>query len=224
MTKVTSHEKAIELRKRGNSISEIAQKLNVSKSTASHWCKEISLTDKQLVQIAQRSAHNSTLGLLKAAELKRRTRVQATIEAQILGKNDVGKLTKRDVCMVGLGLYWGEGYKKGSQEMGFTNSDPSMICFYIKWLHTCYGIESKDLILRVSINSQHSGRVKVVEEHWAKICEVPLKQFTKTSLIKVHSKKHYNLSEHFGTLRIKIRRGTQLRRRVLGSISALATQ
>jgi hypothetical protein len=125
--------------------------------------------------------------------------------------------------MVGLGLYWGEGYKKGSQEMGFTNSDPDMIRFYIDWLHASYGIRRSNLILRVSINNQHTFRVTEVEEYWSKVCNIPRNQFTKMSLIKVQSKKHILTTDHYGTLRIKVRKGTQLRRRVLGSITAIAS-
>ncbi len=224
MTKIVIHEKAIELRKNGNSINEIARRLKVSKSTVSHWCKEIPLSQTQLERIARRSQHNATLGLLMAAEKQRAKRIRATEEAQALGRLDVGKLSHRDICMVGLGLYWGEGYKKGTQEMGFTNSDPSMINFYILWLNIGYGIQAKDLILRVSINNQHIDRVRAVEEYWSKLSGIPLSQFTKTSLIKVQNKKYFNNTEHFGTLRIKVRRGTQLRRRVLGSIAALGSQ
>jgi hypothetical protein len=159
---------------------------------------------------------------LKASE-KQRVQRQKNIEASTRkGRSEVGQLSKRDIYMIGLGLYWGEGYKKGSQELGFTNSDPAMVIFYIKWLSVTYNIERKNLILRVSINDQHAGRIAIVEKYWSKATKIPCSQFTKTSLIKNQSKKIYpNLETHFGTLRIKVRRGTELRRRILGSISAL---
>jgi predicted transcriptional regulator len=223
MTKIAIHEEALRMRKRGSSINEISVKLKVSKSTVSHWCREIELTSKQLERIARRSEHHATLGLLKASEQQRKNRIAATMEAESLGKNDIGTLSKRDICMVGYGLYWGEGYKKGSQEMGFTNSDPTMIGFYIVWLFTCFGIERGSLILRVSINGQHAHRVEEVEEYWSKVSGVPRSQFTKTSLIKAQSKKYAVTLDHFGTLRVKVRNGTQLRRRVLGSIAAIGS-
>ena len=140
----------------------------------------------------------------------------------LIGKRDVGKLSKRDIHMVGLGLYWGEGYKKGSQELGFTNSDPALILFYVEWLNRIYNIEPDSLILRVSINMQHKERIKEVVEYWSSLTQIPLSQFTKSSLIKTTSKKVYaNTAPHYGTLRIKVRKGTALRRRILGSIRAL---
>lgn len=223
MAKKKEQGQAIKLRKNGSSISSIASSLNVSKSTVSMWCKEIALTERQLKKIATVSKHHATLGLLRAAEVQRSKR-KLCIEAQTkIGKEDVGALNRRDLFMVGLGLYWGEGYKKGSQELGFTNSDPLMLRVYILWLEQTYDISRHDLILRVSINDQHSARSEDVERYWSQILHVPRSQFTKTSFIRSASKKRYvNETVHFGTLRIKVRKGTNLRRRILGSIEALS--
>ncbi len=222
MTKPHQQQKAIIMRKKGLSITSIAQQLVVSKSTVSGWCRDINLTEKQITLIAEKSKHHATLGLLKASEAQRVKRQANIVTAVQLGKSDVGKLSKRDIYMLGLGLYWGEGYKKGSQELGFTNSDPSMITIYIEWLRQIYCIPKKNMILRISINDSHTSRANEILKYWSNLTGVPFSQFTKTSFIKVGGKKVYlNTANHFGTLRIKVRRGTELRRRILGSIAAL---
>ncbi len=222
MSKPYIHAKAIILRKNGGSISAIAKKLSVSKSTVSVWCRDIALTNSQIATLVKKNSHRATQALLCASEIKRARRILETGLSIQYGKDDVGKLSKRDLYMVGLGLYWGEGYKKGSQELGFTNSDLSLIHFYITWLNKIYKIKNDDLILRVSINMQHKNRDRSILEYWSTQTNIPLTQFTKTSFIKTTSKKIYpNPETHFGTLRIKVRRGTSLRRRILGSISAL---
>lgn len=211
------------MRKRGLSITAIAKKLRVSKSTASLWCRDIELTDAQIQRISEISKHHATISLLKASEFKRHARLSRMQEMRAIGLHDIGTLSKRDIFMIGLGLYWGEGYKKGNQELGFTNSDPLMIKFYITWLNTIYDISVDRLILRVSINTQHASRVPEVEKYWQNITKIPSNQFTKTSLIEAKTRKTYTRHEnHFGTLRIKVRRGTDLRRRILGSISGLS--
>jgi len=222
MSKPEQQQRALSLRVNGHSIGSIAETLSVSKSTVSHWCRNIALTEKQIRVIAERSHHQATESLLRVSERQRLERQRNIVKTTQEGIHDVGKITKRDLHMVGLGLYWGEGYKKGSQELGFTNSDPVMIVFYIEWLQKVYLIKKSDLILRVSINDQHTHRVEKVMKYWSTITKIPLTQFTKVSLIKNTSKKLYqNLDTHFGTLRVKVRRGTALRRRILGSISAL---
>jgi predicted DNA-binding ribbon-helix-helix protein len=221
MTKILIKERALTMRRRGSSINSIANSLSVSKSTVSGWCRDISLTKTQINKIAKESKHNATRALLKSAERQRELRKIAMTEARVLGRKDIGTVNKRDIFMVGLGLYWGEGYKKGSQELGFTNSDPLMIRFYIKWLEVCFGIKKTDLILRVSINSIHSHRVNQVESYWSSLLSIQRTQFTMTSLIQSISKKYKENQNHYGTLRVKVRRGTQLRRRILGAIEAL---
>lgn len=212
------------LRKDGFSITSIAKRLDVSKSTVSMWCRDISLTERQIQRIAEQSKHHATLVLLRAAEIQRKKRHDRVQEALREGAKDVNHFSRRDQHMVGLGLYWGEGYKKGSQEFGFTNSDPLLIRFYIGWLKNIFNITTERLILRVSINENHKHREDEVSKYWSKATGVPLNQFTKTSFIKSVTKKKYgNDSKHYGTLRIKVRKGTQLRRRVLGSLQKLAS-
>ncbi len=222
MAKPLEHLRAHDLRKRGKSIADIATTLGVSKSTVSYWCRDIPLSKKAIETLAQKSKNAGTKGLLVASENKRRDRGIRTALAYTAGKSDIAQLSDRDILCVGLGLYWGEGYKKGNDEFGFTNSDPLIILFFIQWVHKIYRVDTSDLILRVSINMQHAYRVSTVEKYWSLLTGIPLKQFTKTSLIKTTSKKIYkNSNDHYGTLRIKVRRGANLRRRILGSIQAL---
>lgn len=222
MAKQKEKEQALLLRSQGKGIGEIAKALEVSKSTVSLWCRNISLSPTQIKELARRSKHHAVEALLFSAEKQRLRREVETRLLTTLGKNDVGKLSTRDLFMVGLGLYWGEGYKQGSQELGFTNSNPAIIKFYIRWLSEIYGVSKADLILRVSINITHKSRADVVEKYWSELLDIPLSQFTLISLIKTTSRKIYtNQDSHFGTLRVKVRRGTSMRRRILGSISAL---
>lgn len=167
--------------------------------------------------------HPNVLLALRAASRKKHTeRLQKEKRLEKLGMTVVGKLSKRDTFIAGLALYWGEGYKGLSQELGFTNSDPAMILFFIKWLSRVYKVSPDKLILRVSINTSHTKRVSEVESYWSRLTGIPLAQFTKTSLIKTAHKKVYgNESVHYGTLRVKVRSGTDLRRQILGSIKKI---
>jgi predicted transcriptional regulator len=222
MAKIKQREIAQKLRIDGVSISDIATKLHISKSTVSLWCRDIVLTPEAIQNIVQNSQYKSTASILKYTEglrIKRQLNVKSDMQA---GAQLLGSLSERDILCVGLGLYWGEGYKQGNQEFGFTNSDPKMIQFYIHWLRTVFKVVTTDLILRVSINESHKKRVTEVEEFWSQVTGVPQGQFTKTSLIKTKVRKIYsNPENHNGTLRIKVRKGTSMRRTVLGALDAL---
>jgi predicted transcriptional regulator len=222
MAKNIERQKAQILRESGLSIKDISLKLNVSKSSVSMWCQDIVLSEEAVQNIVKTSKKKCTAGILRYTESLRKKRQANIIDDKQKGLDMLGKLSSRDVMCIGIGLYWGEGYKKGNQEFGFTNSDPQMIVFYIKWLRNIFNIDKKELILRISINELHEYRIKEVENFWVKNTGVPFSQFTKTSLIKTKSKKIYeNQEQHFGTLRIKVRRGTKMRRMILGMIQGL---
>jgi len=223
MAKKQQKEQALKLRSAGVSIGDIANRLSISKSTASYWCRNIQLSPSQIKKLYEKQKRAAMASITILAEKNRRKRIATTKEMTIRGNIDVGRITKRDLFIIGLALYWGEGYKKGSQEFGFTNSDPEIVKVFIRWVNDIYCIDKNQLILRVSINSIHKNREQDVLKYWAHVTKTPLSQFTKTSFIKTKAKKQYaNHNKHYGTLRIKVRRGTNLRRRVLGSISAIA--
>ncbi len=221
MAKQKEKFEALRLRNKGLSISAIAKAINVSKSTVSFWCKDISLTTEQIDKIALISKHHATSALLISSEKQRQARQEKIAEVQLKGKNKVGSLSNRDIYMIGLGLYWGEGYKKGNQELGFTNSDPQMIQLYLHWLNTAFAVHKERLIFRISINQSHSTRTDEVMKYWSDLLKVPTAQFTKTSLIKAKASKQKYTSKHYGTLRVKVRNGTMLRHEILGSIASL---
>jgi transcriptional regulator with XRE-family HTH domain len=219
MSKQKERESAQSFRQKGMSISDIATKLKVSKSTVSTWCKDIVLSEEAIEIITRTSKSKSTTSLLRYTESLRAKRQENILISYEVGKKKVGKLSVRDIYCIGLGLYWGEGYKRGSQEFGFTNSDPRMIVFYLLWLHTVFKVNNIDLIARVSINSAHQSRAEEVEKYWSRTTRIPRSQFTKISFLKSQSKKVYtNTENYYGTLRVKVRRGTTMRREVLGAI------
>ena len=215
-------EQAQALRQQGRSIADIVTALQASKSTVSYWCRDITLSKSQQSALAEKQRTAGSIGRLRAAEIKRARRMSHVRTETERGARAVGALSQRDLFMLGLALYWGEGYKSGNEECGLTNSDPAIITAFIEWLRRIYAVPAADLILRVSVNGTHRHRVPSIEKYWSQTTGIPLSQFTTTSLIKTRSKKTYADAEsHFGTLRVKVRRGTALRRRIMGSIGAL---
>lgn len=222
MAKTLEKEEALSLRKKGESISEIAKMLGVSKSTVSYWCRNVLLTKQQIEKLHRKSLHAGIEKFIELGEQKRKARMENVINQKREGGSLVSELSPRDIFMIGLGLYWGEGYKNSNDEFGFTNSDPRMISFYIKWLRESFKISVNDLILRVSINESHKQREKEIISFWQKITKTQIKQFTKTSYIKTPSKKKFSDSkEYHGTLRVKVRRGSKYKFRILGAIESL---
>ncbi|MEO8637513.1 MAG: hypothetical protein ABI430_01270 [Candidatus Taylorbacteria bacterium] len=222
MANIYLREAAQKLRREGLSIQDIATEIKVSKSTIGYWCRDIVLSKQQLLYIQEKQKKAGMKAILKFLEKKRAERLKKVEQLTTQGKKEIGQLTKKEFFFIGLALYWGEGYKRGNDEVGFTNSNPFMIKLIIKWFQTFYEVAIQDFILRISINNIHSKRVAEVMHYWSDLIKIPTAQFTKPSLIKTQSKKRYsNENEHFGTLRVKVRRGADIHCKILGSLSGL---
>jgi len=214
---------ARKLRRQGLSIREIAKKLDMHKSgTISMWCRDISLTPKQIERLIKKQKS----GGIKGAEKLRQRRIEEVKMLKEKGIREIGRLSRRDLFIAGVAIYWSEGYTyKNGDQVGFTNSDPKMILLMLKWFKEICKISKERFSLVVRINEIHKNRVKEIENYWSNLTGIPLRQFNKTVLIKSKTKKIYpNPEDYFGTLRIVIRRGTRLRRKIHGWIEGLTKE
>src|SRR3989344_7010389 len=199
---------AKKLRSKGETVRDIAKKLDVSFSTISFWCRDIKLPVSVINKMKFNKKERSIRGLLKYSERKRAQRMKNTFYQKQNGVKMVNKLYDRDILMVGLGLYWGEGYKESNDEMGFTNSNPPMIKFYIKWLGL-NNILKDNLIFRLSLNEIFKSKENKIKSFWIEYLKIKREQFSRTTFIKTKLKKASirNLSIYKGILRVKVRRG-----------------
>lgn len=207
------------LRSRGASLNELAQKLKVPKSTVRFWCRDIVLSEEQHQRLFKRQQLSGIL----AAEKIRQKRLFITKQLLKEGAVEIGKISLRELMLVGAALYWAEGYRKGNGEFGFTNSDPKMIQFIIRWLSKTCRVSKKDIKLRVCINAVHKNRIKDIHEFWCTTTGISAPQFSRPTLIRNVNKKVYlDTNNYFGTLRVKVRRSTNLRRKIMGWIEGIA--
>ena len=213
------------MRRNGVSLSDLVKKFGITKSTASFWCKDIILSESSIKRIKTEGKEKSVKGLLRYSESKRKERIDRNILQKQEGALIVNDLSDRDILMVGLGLYWGEGYKYENGEFGFTNSNPYMIRFYFRWLKL-WKVERNSLIFRLTINEFFRRNESDIKSFWIKFLDIKEEQFSKTTFIKTNLKKASvkNIEGYKGILRVKVKRGTFLRNKILGAIDQLSNQ
>lgn len=222
MAKSLKHLRARKLRLRGESVKTIAKKLNISKSTASLWVRDIILTIEQLEILKHKSLKGAELGRLKSALIQKNKRKEIIKQNIEFGKNKFRHLTKRGFLIAGLALYWGEGSKK-SQEVQFCNSDPNLINFMINWLNVSFGIKKTELRCQVGINQIHRKREGIILNYWVNITGLSITQFNKTSYKKTKTKKIFNnYDEYFGTLSVKVLKPSRFYYKIMGLIEGLS--
>jgi hypothetical protein len=213
---------ARKLRRQGESIKVIASKLDVSVGSVSLWCRDILLSDEQIKNLQKRSIDPFYGKKLEYLQRKRDEFNTKVNNLRKQGIREVGSLSKRDRFLLGIALYWGEGFKKDHQ-VGFATSDIHMANFFIKWLSACFGIPSGDLILRVTANIHYQKNINQIENYWSTNLNISLSNFSRPFFQKVKLKKKYeNESGYHGVLRIKVRRSIDLLRKIQGYIEGVS--
>lgn len=209
------------LRRQGKGIKEIAREVGASQSTISRWCATITLSSDQKEKLETKRREAGAEALAPWIDRNRKLKQNDIKKQSLEGARDIGHMTKRDLFMLGLGLYWGEGYKRGSQEWGFTNSDSKIIQTILVWLHECYNVSTERIIARLTINQRYENQTERLMKMWSHETNIPLSQFGNPTYIRGYDKSKLDSHTYRGTLRIKVRRGTSLRRRILASIAAI---
>jgi len=178
-----SREKAIILRKKGKSYSEIQTILNlkIPKSTLSYWLKDVTLNKNQKKRIERLIENGGRKGRLKSIKVKE---IRKEENIKII-RNRVKGLPllineDKDIAKIALAmLYLGEGSKKGNS-VTFGNSNPDVISLFLKLLRGVYDLDSKKF--RCTLQCRADQDVKKLERFWKKITQIPKSQFYRAQI------------------------------------------
>lgn len=212
---------ARKLREIGLGIKTISQKLDVSSSTASLWTRDIVLTPEQIKELARHARDPYYGRKLAYIQKQRKEKEDKIIRFFKQGKKEIGIVTKRDLFIIGVALYWAEGFKKDNL-VGFSNSDPEMIALFVEWL-SLLGITKNSLKFRLGVNEAYRDKVKEIENFWKNILEIDENQFQKPFFQKVKWQKIYDQPENYhGVLRVRVSKSIDLLRKIHGWIAGLS--
>ncbi len=219
---------ALKLRLRGKSYTEIKKALGIPKGTLSAWFSDLVLSEEAQKNIDQRSSISTEL-LIKRNRLQSKvaeTRARSTRQE---AKQDIGILSKRELWLIGIGLYWAEGYKrpilrngkiKTSHPVRLTNSDPEFIKIYLRFIRECCGIPEERIKAEIRIYQYQNANYLL--DFWSKITNISNDRFGKfyygVSISSQH-KKPYNILP-YGTIQISVN-STSLYHRIMGWIDGL---
>ncbi|MAS33200.1 MAG: hypothetical protein CL610_04285 [Anaerolineaceae bacterium] len=168
--KPEKREAARRLRREGQSINEIVHALGVSKSSVSLWVRDVELTPQQ-----QRALYDRR-GPRYEAQTNGSKAVAAKYRALRLAYQEEGRAKAREMDplhMAGCMLYWAEG-KKRRNTLAFTNSDASMICFYVnKFLRQCLQVDNERITIYLNYYLGNGLSQEEVEYYWLSLLQLP---------------------------------------------------
>lgn len=194
------------LRMQGLSLNQIFDETKVPKTTIRTWIYDIVLSKEQRYALRERTQIALQEGRKKAQKFNKEERLIKERSLFTQGKSEVSNLNDRELFLSGIALYWAEGFKnKHEHRLGFCNSDPYMIKFYLHWLEKCLGIGSDQVVLRLTLNYSYKSKVNEIQDFWAKSLGVSLNQFTKPFFQTSKWKKQYNTKNYHGVLRVHVK-------------------
>jgi len=221
MSKVQEKIKAQALRRQGQSIKDIAVQLSVSKGSVSAWCQEILLTKKQQDSLREKQVAAGYVGRVRGANVNKQKRLDTIDNLQAVARKEIATLSKRDLLLLGIGLYWGEGLKSRSGGASLINSDPELLLLGKRWFEECLDVNPADFRPYVYISESHKTRASEVMLYWSTLLNIPPEHFKGPFYTTQKNKKQFeNHNSYFGVLALRVQKSTHLKYRIQGLISA----
>ena len=208
---------ARELRGNGLSLKEIAEKLNVSKSSASRWCSDIKLTTTQKRKLENKQQEAALKGRKRAAKLKRERKKKRINKSKNKGRDRVGQVTKRDRYIAGLMLYSGEGDKKDGR-VAVSNTNPKIITFMAKWFEEFFDVRPDSLKAELYIHDNLD--VEKAINFWSENTRIPAKNFLEPYVVEDKPNKHRKNKHKFGVIKIRFH-DCDVHREIIGSVESI---
>lgn len=188
MAKTKLKEKAIKLRKKGRSYSQIKKEVGVSKSTLSLWLRDYPLSEKRIRELRD----NNPRRIEKFRNTMRKKRETRRVKTYNRVSKRIGNLSDREFFIAGLFLYWGEGLKHGNTTTSLSNTDPKTIKFFMKWLIK-NGVPYKKIYARLHLYSDMNIEKEI--NFWSKAISLPKRQFKKP-YVKESKKANINFQSY----------------------------
>lgn len=165
---------ARDFRKKGMSISDIAEMIQVSKSTVSIWVRDVALDINAKKRLKEKQVRGRTKALkvrqqkkLKMEAGMRRTAL--SLANEVSGSESIAKLA----CSL---LYWCGG-EKAASAVRFSNADPLLIQTFLTSLRRAFQIDEDKFSVCLHLHEYHDELQQM--QFWSKITGIPVSQFIK---------------------------------------------
>lgn len=191
------------LRHKGFSLNQIATTLNIARSSASTWVRDVKITKSQHAFLRHKAHLQEVIKKRVETRLKNenaRRRVIMNVHKKDMPHK---RISIEALKILGTALYWGEGGKSDKNRIfAFYNSDPAMIMVMMVFLRKVCKIPEEKFRGHINLHT-HLDAVRA-EKYWSNISKIPLSQLYKTHLVQSRSSKNLRDNLPFGTFAIQI--------------------
>ncbi len=215
--------RAIDLRRTGLSYSEILRHVPVAKSTLGLWLQSVDLSKKQKQRLTEKKLASAKRGGL-AKRSQRLVRVEKIISES---EKDIKVLSKRELWLIGVCLYWAEGSKEKEGRPGsgvqFMNHDPLMVKLFLQWLINICKIEKERIGFDIYIHEYRKPNIKNVIKFWSSNTGFPIASFGHIyyKKNKLNPNRKNIGDKYFGGVKVRVTASSELNRKIRGWVSGI---
>ena len=172
MARIKERTAARTLRQQGKSYSEIKEILGISKSTLSGWLRDMPLSEERIRALQALNPKR----IERFRETMRKKRELLMLHSFTRAAKDIGRLSRRDIFISGLYLYWGEGTKSAPGRVSIANTDPDVVKAFMDWL-LHMKVPRERIRARLHLYKDMKLRDEIM--YWSRTLNIPVSQFRK---------------------------------------------
>lgn len=205
---------AFKLRLEGWSYTIISKRIGVNKSTLSGWLKNLPYVPNATV------LERVSNGPIRSAIRRHNEKLERINRIKSEAYKEIGSLSKRELWLIGIALYIGEG-NKNNESIRFVNSDPYVIGLVMRWFREICSLE--DANFSASVHMYPDTIESEAVNYWSRISGIVASQFRKSQIDRRSGKRPHKANKlPYGTLQITIlsnhdkSKGVDLHRKITG--------
>lgn len=171
---INTKAEVIKLRLQGASYSQIKKRFGVSKSTLSGWLRKYPLSPERIRELRDFSEQRIE-NFRNTMRMKRENRQKLVYQKE---KEYLLPLSKKELYIAGLLLYWGEGAKTTPTTTSLSNTNPNIVKFFVYWLLNVFHIPKTKISVKLHLYSDMNEGQET--EFWSNVLTLPKTQFKKS--------------------------------------------
>lgn len=165
----------------GKTYSEITKATGIPKSTLSYWFKSLQIPDESIELLRKKELLTRRQAQEKAVIANRNQRGKYLLQIRKEYRNLKVKIKQKDYALIALTmLYLGEGSKTNKGYLTLGNSNPEVIKLFIRLLRQNFTI--KEHKFRCTVQCRADQDIRLLEQFWSEVTNIPPKQFYKTRI------------------------------------------
>lgn len=175
------YEQAVQFRKRGFTLQEIAKICDVSKSTVSKWLKNNATSASVTKQNKRRAGQDNAKRLQLVNKARTGERANRYKEAERSARTEFSHYKKDPLFMAGLMVYLCDGDRTHAHRIRVSSSKADTHAVFIRFIKAYGGVELLDIKLWLQLYPAHNEATCM--KRWRKLTTLPYSQFGKSQIV-----------------------------------------